>query len=193
MVRRDDIVPREELAKIIARDTALRESLLCWAMGHTRHLQNAEDLRGDTLRRALDPEYAGWDRTQHETVSGYLGSVMNGLARNRWRSSYMALREDLDEQNPPRVAAPTGDPEGKLLMAGRERKREDMEAMLRARVAHKPVAVAVLDWAAKGIKGNVALAEQIRCTVPQVVAAKQLLREHAAVVKAERASEPGAA
>src|ERR1700677_3115357 len=34
-----DIVPRAQLAQIIATDTALRESLLHWAMVHTRHPQ----------------------------------------------------------------------------------------------------------------------------------------------------------
>jgi hypothetical protein len=130
-------------------------------MVHTHHPQDADDLFGDTLATALDPKYAGWDRAQYATAAAFLGSVMNGLARNRVRSSYMARRAELDEQNPPPVSAPTDDPEGKLLMAGKERKREDMEAMLRTRVADKPIPLAVLAWAAKGIKCNQALAAQM--------------------------------
>jgi DNA-directed RNA polymerase specialized sigma24 family protein len=188
-----DIVPRSELAQLIARDAALRESLLSWAMSHTRHPQNAEDLFSDTLTRALDPAFAGWDRAHYATAGAFLGSVMNGLARNRLRSSYMARRADLDEQNPPQVDAPADNPERQLLMAGKDRKRTEMEEALRARIADKTVPLAVLDQSAAGVKGNKKLADTIGCTVAQVVAAKQLLREHGAIVRAERASEPGAA
>jgi hypothetical protein len=177
-----DIVPRSELAQLIARDAALRESLLSWAMSHTRHPQNAEDLFSDTL-----------DRAHYATAGAFLGSVMNGLARNRLRSSYMARRADLDEQNPPQVDAPADNPERQLLMAGKDRKRTEMEEALRARIADKTVPLAVLDQSAAGVKGNKKLADTIGCTVAQVVAAKQLLREHGAIVRAERASEPGAA
>jgi DNA-directed RNA polymerase specialized sigma24 family protein len=188
-----DTVPPAELAKIVARDAALREALLGWAMRHTRHPQNAEDLVSDTLTTALDPQYAGWDRARYATAGAFLGSVMNGLARNRVRSSYLARRADLDEHDPPQVAAPAADPEVQLQLAARERKREAMEAALRARLADKPVPLAVLDWSAKGVRTNVALAEKIGCTVAQAVAAKQMLRDHGAIVRAERASEPGAA
>jgi hypothetical protein len=188
-----DIVPPAELAKLIAGDRGLRESLLRWAWGHTRHRQDAEDLYQATLLTALDPEKVSWDRARHATASGFLGSVLNGLARNRVRSSYMALRSELDEQNPPPVAAPVADPEAKLQLAHRERKRAAMEADLRARLADKPLPIAVLDWTTKGVKTNIELAQMIGCEVSQVVAAKQMLRQHAAIVRDERASEPGAA
>ena len=187
-----DFVPREELAKIIARDAALRESVLGWAMDHTRHPQNAQDLYGDTLTTALDAKYVGWDRARYATAGAYLGSVMNGIARNRLRSSYMARRADLDEQNPPPVAAPAADPESQLRMGRKERKRAEMEEALRARIAGNPVPLAVLDRTAEGARNNIELAQMIRCTVPEVVAAKQLLRRQGAIVRAERASEPGA-
>lgn len=188
-----DLVPHAELAKIIARDAGLRQSVLGWAMGRTRHAQNAEDLYADTLTTALDTRYKGWDRAKYATVEDFLGSILNGLARNRTRSSYMARRADLDEQNPPQVVAPAADPEGQLQMAASERKRSEMEETLRARLAGKPLPLAVLDGAAKGLRGNIELAREIGCTVPEVVAAKQLLREQGRIVKAERPSERGAA
>ena len=187
-----DFVPREELAEIIARDAALREAVLGWAMDHTRHPQNAQDLYGDTLITALDAKYVGWDRAKYATAGAYLGSVLNGIARNRLRSSYMARRADLDELNPPPVAAPAADPETQLRMGRMERKRAEMEEALRARIAGNPMALGVLDWTAKGAKNNIELARLIGCRVPEVVAAKQHLRRQGAIVRDERASEPGA-
>jgi hypothetical protein len=182
------LVPRAELAQIIARDGALLESLYSRAMGHTRHPQNAEDLYADTLARALDPRYQGWDRDEYLTAGAFLGSVMNGLARNRRRSSYSARRADLDEQNPPHVPAPAADPEGQLAMVALDRKYDEMETAVRARLAGKPLALGVLDAAARGLRGNVALARELRCTVPEIVAAKRQVREQVAQVKAERPS-----
>jgi len=98
------LVPRAELAEVIARDGSLLDAVRGWAMDHTRHPQNAEDLYADTLTTALDPRYKGWDRAKYDSAGAFLGSVLNGLARNRTRSSYMARRAELDEQNPPEVA-----------------------------------------------------------------------------------------
>jgi hypothetical protein len=168
-----DIVSREELAQIIIRDAALRDGLFCRAMSHTRDLHDAEDLLQETLTRSLDSAYAAWNRSDHLTPASCLGSVMNGIARNRLRSSYMARREDLDEQNLPQVAAPADDPMGKLTMAGTHRKRDDMVGALRARMVGKEVPLAVLDWTEKGVKGHVALSEKIGCTLKQVVAAER--------------------
>lgn len=187
------LVPLAELAEILARDAALREALLRYALRHTRHPQDAEDLFGDTLEAALDGKHAPWDRARHATAGAYLGSMMNGLARNRRRGAYDRTRAELDEQNPPPVASPAATPEGVLLLAGRERKRADIEAALRARLADKPLALAVLDWTAQHVEGNLALAEKMQCTVAQVVAAKQMIREKLAAIVAERASDPGPA
>jgi DNA-directed RNA polymerase specialized sigma24 family protein len=93
------LVPRAELAEVIARDGSLLDAVRGWAMDHTRHPQNAEDLYADTLTHALDPRYQAWEREQYPTAGAFLGSVMNGLARNRRRSSSAARRADLDEQN----------------------------------------------------------------------------------------------
>lgn len=186
-----DVVPRQEIARLLVKDADLREALLGWAMSHTRHRQNAQDLYQETITRALDPDYVAWNRAHYATAGAFLGSVMNGVARNRLRSSYHARRADLDEQDPPQVDAPAANPEGQLLTAGRERKRADMEADLRRRIAGKTIPLAVLDWAARGVKGNKALAEKIGCTIEQVLAAKQLLREQGAIVRAARASDPG--
>jgi hypothetical protein len=188
-----DLVSREELVLIIGRDAGLRDALLGWAMSHTRDPPNAEDLFQHTIEHALDPKNAAWDRAHYATAGAFLGSVMNGLARNRLRSPYRARREDLDETKAAHVAAPEADPERQLRMARDERKRIDMEEDLRARIAGKTIPLGVLDWSARGAKGNRELADRIGCTIPQVVAAKQLLREQGAIVKAKRASEPGAA
>ena len=182
------LAPHAELAQIIARDGALLEAVFSWAMGHTRHPQNAEDLYAETLTRALDPDYQGWDRDMYPTAGAFLGSVMNGLARNRLRSSYSARRADFDEQNPPPMAAPAADPEGQLAMMALGRRHAEIEAAVRARLADHPLALDVLDAAARGIKGNIALAEELRCTVPEIVAAKRQMRTQAAIVRAERPS-----
>ncbi len=182
------LVPHAELAQIIARDGALLESLQGWAMGHTRHPQNAQDLYAETLVRALDPRYQAWDRDEYPTAGAFLGSVMNGLAQNWRRSSYSARRADFDEQNPPPVAAPAADPEGQLAMVALDRKYTEMEAAVRARLVGKPLALGVLDASAKGLRGNIALAKELRCTVPEILAAKRQVREQAVIVKAERPS-----
>jgi hypothetical protein len=182
------LVPHAELAKIIARDGALLQSLQCWAMGHTQHPQNAEDLCAETVARALDPRYQGWDRDQYPTAGAFLGSVMNGIARNRRRSSYDANRAPLDEESSRQVPAPRADPEGQLAMVALDRKYTEMEAAVRARLVGKPLALGVLDAAAKGLRGNIAVARELRCTVPEILAAKRQVGEQAAIVKAERPS-----
>ena len=96
MAGETDIVPRAELARILASDGALLAELHRWEMRHTRDPDDADDLLQDTLTKSLDPDYAPWDRNEYATAGAYLGSVMNGRARNRVRSSYMALRENLD-------------------------------------------------------------------------------------------------
>ncbi len=186
-----DLVPRPVLARLLRICSALRETLLLIAHRHTRrHRQDAEDLFMSTLTTALDPAYAGWRRHDYPDALTYLGSVMNGIARNRRRSSYDALRADLDEPRAPAVPAPAADPEAHLLMMGTERTRQEMEAAVRARVADKPVPRAVLEWTARGVKGNLALAEKMGCDIGQVVAAKKLLQAYAKAVAAERASRP---
>ncbi|HEY6463026.1 MAG TPA: hypothetical protein VIY73_22810, partial [Polyangiaceae bacterium] len=149
-----DLVPREELGLIIGRDADLREALLGWAMGHTRDSHNAEDLFQHTIEHVLDPKNAAWDRAHYATASAFLGSVMNGLARNRVRSAGTTRREDFDENKAAHVAAPEADPERQLRLARDERKRIDMEEALRARIAGKTIPLAVLDWSARGVKGN---------------------------------------
>jgi hypothetical protein len=72
---------------------------------------DAEQVAQETLRRFIDPKYAGWDRAKEPSLFRHLGSIFNGVVRdmrtkkgfNRERLSADGVQPDGDDPAPSQV------------------------------------------------------------------------------------------
>jgi DNA-directed RNA polymerase specialized sigma24 family protein len=184
----DPDAARAALKAELENNPALRDAVFVMALKRTRQRQDADDLCQDAILIALDPKYRAINPAA-ESTEGFLGSRLNGAARNRWRSSYMKYRADQDDPGAAGVIAPHLEPEHILARGGRERRRDEIFAGIRKSLAGHPIPLAVLDLTeTKGIKGNIAMAKEIGCSVQEVENAKAMIKAHGRVVVSERPS-----
>jgi hypothetical protein len=167
---------------------AIRQALMVWAIRRTRNVPAAEDLVQRTLLHAYEQEETGervWkEPIEPKEVLGHLGAVMVGFARNQWRTDG---RRPIRVESPEEEASLEPDPEQAWIAYETDAERAQYEAELRKRLAADPrgaIPLAMLDWAARGVRGGKELAEKIGCTVEEAYAARTHLARVAARVMA---------
>jgi DNA-directed RNA polymerase specialized sigma24 family protein len=85
-------------------------------LGSNVPLEEAEDVAGEAIRRFLDPHYAGWDPEREPSLERHLGSIVNGLLRNRIRAKATTAEVGHDFTSSPIMAvvsSPVPDPEAR--------------------------------------------------------------------------------
>jgi hypothetical protein len=104
-------------------------------LGANVPLEEAEDVAGEAIRRFLDPEYAGWDPEREPSLERHLGSIVNGLLRNRIRVKATTHEVAHDFASSPVMAvvsSPAPDPEDRAMDRSLARRaRELLENELR--------------------------------------------------------------
>jgi DNA-directed RNA polymerase specialized sigma24 family protein len=185
--------PRAELVEALD-DPAFRTSVMGYAFARSRRPQEVEDLCQEAVSVALRRAAAnGWDRALYPDPFALLRSIINGLVQNSRKSAYVKRRADYDEQNPPRESGEPSDPERVLVAGGRERLLEGREDTVRQRLASElPEGLKLLECMARGVRTEQGLADELRCTVPDVRALKKRIRVLGKDVRGRMPSDPGA-
>jgi hypothetical protein len=90
------------------REVARRLTLFAFRrLGRGAQQSDAEELAQEALRRFLDPNYAGWDRSVEPDLLRHLGSIVNGLVSNRVQRA--KRRQDVTLDNADLVAHENSD------------------------------------------------------------------------------------
>lgn len=74
-------------------------------LGARASLAQAEDLAADAVQRFFDPKYANWDPEHCPSLDWHLGSIVNGILRNRVRRKSTTHEMPHDLTSSPAVLA----------------------------------------------------------------------------------------
>jgi DNA-directed RNA polymerase specialized sigma24 family protein len=173
---------RTPLERALQSDPDLSETLFEWARARTRHKEDAEDVVGTTLRRALQRERTAqrWDPGGEVTALAYLAAIQSGVLSDRRRLA--RRRPSTPVEDPDAAQSTTLDPEQVLLERGQEEERRRITAELCEKLAAETngkIPLAMMDAAEQGIQGHARLAEHIGCTIEQIRAAQRRITYHA--------------
>jgi DNA-directed RNA polymerase specialized sigma24 family protein len=188
---------RSPLEQAIAREADLLDLILVAAIKRTGSRHDAEDLSQQALVKAIAKSREKGEPVPPELGKclQFVGSFLNSLAANRWRSERRHPRVDKD---PVEVKdAPKTLPPDKLLQREHRMRREQrMEDELRARLAvdaKDAVPIAILDWVAKDVEGTAELATAIGCSEDAVARGRRRLGRMGAAVRDDILAEEGRA
>jgi hypothetical protein len=169
----------------------MREHLLRLAYWRTRHVADAEDLVGDALIAACDPDRKPWPERRGFRL--HMSLVMRDLWIEGWRSA-RARREVVDhevahdETTVDRTAAPD-----EALHYGRKLHwLRTLASRLRAWLVADgsyPLDVEILDLGFEGIDAPAELAEALVRTPEEINDALRRLKYHGARIRAEYEAE----
>lgn len=165
-------------------DPSIQDALYKYALRKMRHEQDAEDLAQTSFEAALrrDRTGTGW-KGAPPPVLMFLGSVLNGEVRNKWKTA--KRRPRLVEGETEDAASET--PHAEEAMVGREEEADDeqekrrVKTELRAYFAKKAngrIPLGILDAAESGIHGRQKLKELLECSLDDLDNARERVVHH---------------
>ena len=170
------------------QEGSTRELLLKFGGTLCHSEADAEDLLMDAISRVCDPSDRPWDEARG-TFRAHMRVVIRDLARDRRRIG--AGRHEVLDEDEVRHARSPGQGSADLLSDAQDldhlRRRG---AILRARLADQPRAVAVFDLTCAGIDAPSEIAERLGCTVEEVYAANRQIIYHASKVPPDEPRSP---
>jgi DNA-directed RNA polymerase specialized sigma24 family protein len=171
-------------AKLLKEDARLRKKLLAHGYKLTNNLSDARDLAQEGMTKVVDPEDSPWDPDEQPSLFMHVGSVMNGLARNKRRGDARHPAEaydSTDELHPQRqpTALERIETAEDLARYGRW-----MDILL-ARLSGDPLALDKIGLVYQGIEDAAEQAERLRCTVREIYRANERIAYHVGCVKRE--------
>jgi DNA-directed RNA polymerase specialized sigma24 family protein len=187
----------EAAAKLLKEDERLRKKIFVHAYKLTGHLPDAKELAQQGMTRAIDPKGSPWDPDRQPSLLLHIGSLMNGLARNKRRGDGRHRAEAYDT---------TGDlhPAPEPTVLERMESAEELARLghwmdlLLARLAGDTLALDKIGLVYQGIDDAAAQAARLQCTVKDIYRANERIAYHVERVKrdapdgAPAAPSPGA-
>lgn len=172
-------LPNALVAQVDWADVSRRLSLFASRrLGRFGSAAEAEEIAQEAIRRFLDPDYASWDQAKEPSLLRHLGSIVNGLVRNRSRrakrrGASIQLEEEMHrsaEPLPDRRAAAT-------MLASRGM------ALLRTRLANDDLCRQLLDLQIDGVTKASEQAATLGLEINDVYNARRRLAGHVATVR----------
>ncbi len=163
-------------------DEHLRKRIVAYAWKVTGNRADMRDLAQEAMARAIDPARSPWDPAKQPDLFLYLGSIINGIVRNRRRAEE---RHPVDLVDPKDVSRPDPRPSVLQRMIQEEENAlyEFWLEMLIDRLAGDTVALDVLRLLQDGLDGAAQHAAKLQRQVEEIYAANRRIAYHADHVK----------
>jgi DNA-directed RNA polymerase specialized sigma24 family protein len=188
----------EAAAKLLKEDERLRKKIFVHAYKLTGNLPDAKDLAQQGMSRAIDPKRSPWDPDKQPSLLLHIGSLMNGLARNKRRGDGRHRAETYDTTDD---LHPASEPTALERMESAEElaRLEYWMDLLLARLEGDTLALDKIGLVCQGIDGAAEQAARLKCTVKDIYRANERIAYHVERVKrdapdgARAAPSPGGA
>lgn len=147
-------------------------------LGRYGSTAEAEEIAQEAIRRFLDPDYASWDQQKEPSLLRHLGSIVNGLIRNRaQRVQRRGVAIQLDEEMHTSSQSSPDDRAAAGILASRS-----ME-LLRARLGNDDVCRQLLELQIEGTTKASEQATRLGLAITGVYNARRRLAGHVAAVR----------
>ncbi|MDD5308694.1 MAG: hypothetical protein PHU25_15360 [Deltaproteobacteria bacterium] len=152
-------------------------------LGCRGSIDDAQEIAQEAIRRFLDPNYADWDTTKQPDLFLYLGSIANGVIRNRIRHS-STTTEEVTDMTPREmqvgISAPDLSPEHRAASAERARRAIDV---LLERLDGDDLGQKILFLVLDGVDAAPEQAARLKVPIGAVYKARHRLNQHRQAVE----------